>query len=89
MKAPVRWIGAFPFASYADGVDADGVEMAELTIKEWWPRLSFEAKSHLRARLREPLDMASRDALLAAGVLTSTGELRLDDADWTWIEQYG
>jgi hypothetical protein len=58
-------------------------------IKEWWPRLSFEAKTHLKARLREPLDMASQDALIAAGVLASGGDLRLDDAAWTWIEQYG
>jgi hypothetical protein len=59
-------------------------------IKEWWPRLSFEAKTHLKARLREPLDMASQDALLAAGVLpTRDATLRIDDAEWTWIEQHG
>lgn len=58
-------------------------------IKEWWPRLPFEAKSHLKARLRVPLDMASQDALLAAGALAAGGELRLDDDAWTWIEQYG
>jgi hypothetical protein len=63
--------------------DGDGA------IKEWWPRLPFEVKSHLKARLREPLDMASQDALLAAGVLATARQLRLDDDAWTWIEQYG
>jgi hypothetical protein len=59
-------------------------------IKTWWPRLSFEAKSHLKAHLREPLDMASRDALLAAGVLpTRDASLAIDDAEWIWIEQHG
>jgi len=59
-------------------------------IKTWWPRLSFEAKSHLKAHLREPLDMASRDALLAAGVLpTRDASLSIDEAEWVWIEQHG
>ena len=62
---------------------------AVVAIKEWWPRLPFEAKAHLKARLREPLDMASQDALVAAGVLVAGGALRLDDDAWTWIEHYG
>ncbi len=61
-----------------------------MEIKEWWPRLSFEAKTHLKSQLRQPLDMASQDALLAAGVLpTRDAALRIDDAEWTWIEQHG
>jgi hypothetical protein len=64
-------------------------------IKGWWPRLPFEAKQHLRARLREPLDTVAQDALLAAGVLPSDPagardrRLVLSDDDWTWIEQHG
>jgi hypothetical protein len=59
-------------------------------IKDWWPRLSFEAKSHVKSRLREPLDTASQDALLGAGVLSTPGAaMRIDDAEWTWIEQHG
>lgn len=65
------------------------MEERDLTIKEWWPRLRFEAKSHLKGHLREPLDMASRDALLAAGVLATDAGWQLDDDAWTWIEQYG
>lgn len=65
------------------------METRDLTIKEWWPRLPFEAKSHLKAHLREPLDMASQDALVAAGVVRPGEPLRLDDDAWTWIEQYG
>lgn len=61
-----------------------------MEIKQWWPRMSFEARLHLKARLHEPLDMTSRDALLAAGALQpGDTNLALGDDDWTWIEQYG
>lgn len=65
------------------------MEERDLGIKQWWPRLAFEAKSHLKSRLHEPLDMASLDALVAAGVVRPGEPLRLQDDDWTWIEQYG
>jgi len=65
-------------------------------IKQWWPRLSYESKQHLKRNLRQPLDARAHDALLAAGVLSTAASpqqgspvLSLSEDDWTWIQHHG
>lgn len=65
-------------------------------IKQWWPRLSFESRQHLKRNLRQPLDARAHDALLAAGVLPTASPahpdapvLSLSDDEWTWIQHHG
>jgi hypothetical protein len=73
-----------------------------MQIKEWWPRVSIEAREHLKAHLRQPLDMISQDALQDAGVLPAAAPLTphptpaavglplaISDEEWTWIEHHG
>lgn len=73
-----------------------------MEIKDWWPRLPLEAREHLKARLREPLDMAGMNALQEAGALPRAAQwtaqqeepaigtpLEISEDEWTWIEHYG